>query len=590
MSPFLPEARELGASPTPEENAGENLADLQNEPLKIHNNKGIADSIFRHRIETYKDVDNLPKNDFVIPITYPDGTEKTLSIPKATWSEKRTLRKILKKSDEDKVSALAGALMFGNKLQIYVLMSHLYTQDMPELNVNTTTSEVNVGTSMSVGMGKKLSLLNYAGGNKDYICMLVTAGADINTPRIKREDCPIISKLQNDVTDEEGIQFFLSLGATLDRDDLKYIKHANTLEYVKELLEIEDRTPKALPESTAEEKYDITEDVEALVQKEEENKVEIVKKDLDPDATAPTSFDTNAVMQKQEIQVRLPNGGVREITIRSANEDDKEWVKRLQNMDADDRRCVATSLIVENDLWRLMVLLETARIEREQNGNTDYFDIDAQGSHDGDLTLLGHTSYNSAENVDAAAILLAYGADIEKGRGRRWTPLLNSMAGGKKKLMTLLIDNGAEVFEKDLEQASDRPEIQSYFLKKFGHMMQNHPHENLNDPALLAEYDFTGTKWQKMDDYTIAKVTYSANRTCLNKIFNFRAQEIERFKEVLDRSKNVISVTDSILEDFASVAVKDEIRQAHEELSAQGGTLGPVSNYTNHARQVKKRR
>lgn len=292
----------------------------------------------------------------------------------------------------------------------------------------------------------------------------------------------------------------------------------------------------------------------------------------------------------QTLNIELPNGRIKSVTIPAPSAEDVTWLHSLEKQSTKKHEEDASNAIQENNLWRLMVLLKHAKRHQKEDGSNDFMDINCRGKRDSDLTLLGHTSYADAQShVDAAILLMAYGADPYIGSGSRWTPFVNALNTGEIGIVSVMLEAGYPFYAKDFALASDNATSKEFLKSKFGHLIHDYPDQNLNDAELLEKHSLSGTHWTKIDDLSICKTSYTSKTTRINKVFNFRAQDIERFTETLNNTRTVTSITPSLIQNFSELSVYDEIREAHQQLCDRGGKPENINTYMRHTRHVKKR-
>ena len=301
------------------------------------------------------------------------------------------------------------------------------------------------------------------------------------------------------------------------------------------------------------------------------------------------SFDPS-LPKTQTLDMTLPNGCVKSVTIPTPSAEDVTWLQTLDRQSTKKNTEDASHAIQTNNLWRLMVLLEHSKRHQKEDGSNDFMDINCRGTRDSDLTLFGHTSFADAQShVDAAILFMAYGADPYIGSGARWTPFVNALNTGEIGIVSVMLDAGYPFHAKDFALASDNATSLDFLKHKFGHLVHDYPDQNLNNAELLEKHSLSGTHWTKIDDLTICKTSYTSKTTRINKVFNFRAQDIERFTETLNNTRAVKSVTPSLVQNFSELAVYDEVREAHQQLCAQDGKPENINTYMRQTRHVKKR-
>ena len=283
------------------------------------------------------------------------------------------------------------------------------------------------------------------------------------------------------------------------------------------------------------------------------------------------------VKGKQNGTLKLLDGSSYPLTIPAPTEEDIEWAKECFEEDKNTRNEAASKAITDGNLWRLHFLLA---VEKKQ-GN--FIDIDCFGEKETDHTLLGHTALLDEGGEDFAALLISYGAKLDKGGNPRWaghqngrenTPIRAAVKNNRVPLIQLLLDNGARFYKDDFKEAKHY-ETQEYLIHRFENLGNSLDFADLNSNKT---YD-RDSKWDKVDDYTIAKTSNLPGRLRLTKTFNFLAHEIEKVTEVIsndDKTPNNVSYSSLSFDDLKHT---DELEQAHEKLMDLKGKPKGLQHY-----------
>ena len=298
------------------------------------------------------------------------------------------------------------------------------------------------------------------------------------------------------------------------------------------------------------------------------------KETVETDVTS-NNVSKHIVKRIQKGSVKLPNGTTYDLTIPAPTAEDIEWAEGCFEADQEERNKAASLAITEGSLWRLQFLL--AMNKKQDN----FIDINAFGQEDNDLTLLAHTALTEDNGADFAALLLSYGANIEKGGNPRWanhrnardnTPMRAAIKNNSVEVVALLLDNEAQFYKDDFDEAK-HVEIQEYLVKRFDVLGEVSQYSNLNAPQKR------DSKWERIDDFSVAKISHLPGRMRLTKTFNFLAQEIDKVVEVLDAEGATTHPPSHETQQFDDVTHKGEIKQAHEKLLSLNGTPDDLKTY-----------
>ena len=283
------------------------------------------------------------------------------------------------------------------------------------------------------------------------------------------------------------------------------------------------------------------------------------------------------VKNKQSGTLKLLDGSSYPLTIPAPTEDDITWAKESFEEDKSTRNEAASKAITEGNLWRLHFLLA---VEKKQ-GN--FIDIDCFGEKETEYTLLGHTALLDEGGADFAALLISYGADLNKSGAPRWAaqndgrenaPVRAAIKNNRVELTQLLLDNGARFYKADFEDAKNY-EMKEYLIQRFETLGNSFDFANLNSNKT---YD-RDAEWDKVDDHTIAKTSTLPGRMRLTKTFNFLAHEIEKVTEVISNDDDTPNNVSHSSISFDDLKHTDELEQAHEKLMDLKGKPKALQHY-----------